>query len=180
MASFLDSFSTPGASNSGGSNDWIKLLMQQQQSPGQSLSQLLPYLPYIQNMNNYTKPSAELATGMADLNSPRYLGLYNQFKQQGQENLSHSINEAEQQNRKAAALGRTPLFSPDRAGEQSFRALTSGYQDVQNNASKQALGQLNNAYNAQSQQDMMKKQNALTKANVFGNATGAIAKLFGL
>lgn len=179
----LDSFSTPGASGAApqqGANDWISMLLKNQQSGTQSLAQMIPYLPYLQNMNSYTQPSQNLAAGMADINSPGYQGLYNQFKQQGDNSLSQGINEAEQQNRKLGAMGRTPLFAPGREGEQGFRALVNGYQNTQETASKQALGQLNSAYAAQSQQDQMKKQNALTQANVLGNGAGAIAKLFGL
>lgn len=158
----------------------LALLQKNQQTSGQSLAQLIPYLPYLNHMNDYGANSRNLASAMTDTSNPAYQNLYGQFKQQGQDNLSQQIAEMERQNRKQSAMGRTPLFSPERGGEATFRGLTQGYQDVQNNASKQAFGQLNNAYQAAQQQDQMKQQNALQKANVFGSGAGAIAKLFGL
>lgn len=158
----------------------LALLQKSQQTAPQSLAQMLPYLPYLNNMDSYTQNSRDLAGAIGDTNSPQYQNLYGQFKQQGQDNLSAQIAEMDRQNRKQSALGRTPLFSPERGGETTFRGLTQGYQDVQNNASKQAFGQLDNAYKAAAQQDQLKQQNALQKANVFGSGAGAIAKLFGL
>jgi hypothetical protein len=158
----------------------LKLLMSKQQTDGQSLAQFLPYLPYLNNMDSYNQNSKNLAGAMTDTSSPEYQNLYGQFKQQGQDNLAESIAEMERQNRKASAMGRTPLFSPERGGETIFRGLTKGYQDTQNTASNQAFGQINNAYTAASAQDKINQNNQLKKADVFGNAAGAIAKLFGL
>lgn len=177
----LDSYS--GTSGSAGGMDMssiLSMLQKNQQTSGQSLAQVLPYLSYLGNANSYNQNSQNLSGAMTDTSSPQYQGIYNQFKQQGQQNLAESIAEADRQNRKSAALGRTPLFSQDRNGEQDFRNMTQGYQDVQNNASKQAFGQINNAYQSAAVQDQLKQKNALQKADVFGNATGAIAKLFGL
>lgn len=158
----------------------LALLQKSQQTSGQSLAQMIPYLPYLNNMDSYSQNSRGLAGAMSDTSSPQYQDLYGQFKQQGQQNLAEQIAEMDRQNRKSSAMGRTPLFSGDRGGETEFRGLTQGYQDVQNNASKQAFGQLNNAYTAAAQQDQLKQQNALQRANVFGSGAGAIAKLFGL
>lgn len=169
---------SPAMGNSTG--DLLKLLMKSQQTGGQSLAQLIPYLPYLNNMDSYSANSRSLAGAIGNPDDPRYQKLYGGFKQQGQQNLSESIAEMDRQNRKSSMLGRTPLFSPERGGETAFRGLTKGYQDVQNQASNQAFGQLGNEYQAAQQQDALKQKNALQKSDVFGNATAAIAKLFGL
>ena len=166
----------------------LKLLMQSQmqeqmrnqQSGEQSLAQMLPYLSYTKKMNNFMAPSREIAGAMSDMSSPKYQNIYGQFKQQGQQNLSESIAEMMRQNRKQSMLGRAALFSPERGGETMFRGLTKGYQDVQNDASRQTFDQLKSAYTMQSQQDGMRQQNALQKANLFGTGASAIAKLIGL
>lgn len=158
----------------------LSLLLKSQQSPVQSLANFIPYLGYTSKLNDFSRNSNELARASVDLDSPTYKKLYGQFRQQGQANLAESIAELQRQNRKASALGRTPLLSQERGGETIFRGLNQGYQDVQNNASNQALNQITNAYAINATQDQVRQRNALQKSDVMGNIGGALAKLFGL
>jgi hypothetical protein len=134
-----------------------------QPSGYQTLANAIPYLGYTQNLNQYT-PS---------LNNKRYKQFYQQFRQQGQQNIADMIAEASRQNRKASAMGRTPLFSPERGGETIFREMMRGYQDNQHQASQAALSASTQALKQQQQSD-------LQKADVWGNIGGALTKMFGL
>lgn len=161
-------------------NQYFKYLMDSQPTGLQSLASTMPYFGVAKNLDKYMQPAQRYANAMVDLNSPEYQGLYGQFRQQGQTNLAESIAELSRQNRKLSLLGRAPLLDTERGGETIFRNLHQGYQDIQNNASGQALGQLQNAYTAQSQLGAQKQQNALSKAGFQGNIAGALAKLFRL
>lgn len=134
-----------------------------QPSGAQTVAAALPYLNYVGGMNQYT-PS---------LNNKKYKQFYGQFRQQGQQNIADFIAEAQRQNRKQSAMGRTPLFSPERGGEVMFREMIRGYQDNQNTASGMALDATSKALQQQ-------QQNDLQKADVWGNIGGALTKMFGL
>lgn len=172
-----------GTSSMGGGGDIssiLQMLMKQQQSPGQAFASAIPGVQFAQNMGKYNQPANQLAAGMTDLNNQLYQQLYGQFKQQGQTNLAQQLQMMEGRNRSLSAMGRTPLFAPERNGEEAFRQMTMGNQDIQNTASQQALGQIGNAYNAARQQGAANMQVGQTKANVNSNLLGALAKLVGL
>jgi hypothetical protein len=113
---------------------------------------------------------ANLARARMDPNDPRYLALYNQERQSGQQDLARVIAEAQGQNRMATRLGRTPLFDPGRGGETQFRSLMQSYGGVQDNARQRARGimgegqaGLGQAYSAAqglaTQQDLRQRRN---------------------
>lgn len=76
-----------------------------------------------------------------------YNNIYSQYKQQGQNNLASQIAELQGQNRMNLQNGRTPLFSQDRGGEQLFRALTQGQQNMGVQADQQTRLALQGAGN---------------------------------
>lgn len=79
-----------------------------------------------------------LSNAYSDTSNPLYKKIYGEELQSNQQNLAQAINEAMNQNRKAAALGRVPLFSPERAGETAFRTLAAGYANSQDAARQRA------------------------------------------
>jgi hypothetical protein len=143
-----------------------------------NLAQFLPYLGYTQNLGSYNKGGNKIAAAMTNMDSPLYQKMYGQFRQQGQQNMAEMIAEAQRQNRKAAAMGRNPLFSAERGGEVLFREMARNNQDTQNQAMMNTFNQLGNAYNATAQQGQLRQQAELQQAGVYGNVAGAIAKLF--
>ena len=70
-----------------------------------------------------------LSDAMLDPNNPIYQNLYKQNKEDMSYGLSSAIAEAQRQNRQAVRLGRAPLFSAERGGEDLFRALMKGQQN---------------------------------------------------
>lgn len=158
----------------------IAQLLKGQQSGPQAFASSLPYLNYASNLNSYNKPAGNIASAMTDLNNPLYQQMYGQFQQQGQHNLAQTIAQLSGQNRKLAMMGRTPLFDAERGGEQMFRGLTQGYQDVQDKASGQALNQLGESYKTNALQGQMNQQAGLGQANAGSSVLGALTKLFGL
>lgn len=164
----------------GGQNDLLKFLMAQQPSAGQSIAGALPFLGLPGQQQANLKPYQEAIDAIGNAQSPMYQRVYGQQKQQGQDNLADQIAQLSAQNRKLSAMGRTPLFDQERGGEQLFRGLTQGYQDVQNQAatnSRNILGQQATGYgNIAGQQNQI----AANKAGINGNLLGGLAKLFGL
>lgn len=171
-----------GTSTGGGMGDYgslLQMLMQQQQSPMQSIASAYPGVQFAKKIGQYNAPANQLASSMTNLNNPMYQQLYGQFKQQGMSNLAQQLQMMEGRNRTLGALGRVPLFSPERNGEESFRQMMMGAQDVGNQASQQALGQIGNAYTAAHQQAQDNMNVGRTKANVNSNILGALTKLIG-
>jgi len=158
----------------------LRLLIQNQQSPAQSLASAIPAFLYSRNLNKYYAPSQALLGAQTDINSPTYQNIYKQQKQQGQQNLSESVAELSRQNRVLTRMGRSPLLDNERGGENIFRNVIRGYQDVQNQAANDTQGILQNAYQGQLMQDQLRAQNGAKKSSVTGNIAGSIAKLFGL
>lgn len=97
----------------------------------QGLGSLMQFIPGFMNlmkgMNNsgQKQTAAQLSNvtnAMGNPNNPLYQQLYGGFKQQGQQQLGQNITQMEGQNRNLSAMGRTPLFAPERNGEMAFRA----------------------------------------------------------
>lgn len=121
------------------------------QYPVSSLLQAIPAITYgFQGMNTGPQANAasqlgQVANAQMDTNNPLYQQIYGQQKQQAQQNLSQSIQELTNQNRKLSSMGRVPLFDPERGGEQLFRGLTQGYQNAGNIAAQNTEATLGRA-----------------------------------
>lgn len=144
------------------------------------IAQIIPYLQYHGNSQQYQRPANNISAAMTDMNNPLYQQMYGQFKQQGQDNLAQTIAQLSGQNRKLSMMGRAPLFDAERGGETMFRGLTQGYQNTQNNASMQAFNQLNNAYKPAVEQGKLRQENDQGKTQAMGGLAYGLAKLFGL
>lgn len=84
--------------------------------------------PYKQQQEALAAQQAKYSAAAANPNDPLYKNLYGQYQQQNSQNLAQTIAEAQRQNRSQQDMGRTPLFSQERGGENIFRALTQGQQ----------------------------------------------------
>lgn len=116
--------------------------------------------------------------------NPMYQRLYGQEKDAANQDLAAAIAEMSRQNRKLSSLGRTPLFSPERGGEQMFRATIQGHQDAQNTARTRARNIIGAGQNsmmqnfaAQNQLTALQDQNKKKKAFGLGNIADAIPLL---
>lgn len=125
-----------------------------------------------------------LANASYDVNSPLYKQIYGDELQSNQQNLAASINEAMAQNRKAAALGRVPLFNPERQGEVAFRTMAGGYaanQDAARARARQIIGAgqnaKQNAYDAAAASSAAQQQNKKSKLLGMGNIADALPLL---
>lgn len=167
-------------SQAGGQSDLLKFLTAQQPSTGQSLASAIPFLGLPNQQQQNLKPYQQTIDAIGNTQNPMYQQIYGQQKQQGQDNLAQEIAQLSGQNRRLSAMGRTPLFDQERGGEQLFRGLTQGYQDVQNQAAnntRSILGTQAQGYgNIAGQQNQI----AANKAGINGNLLGGLAKLFGL
>lgn len=98
----------------------------------------------------YNKQQQELAGQQQQIsqallqgpNNPLYQQMYGQYKQQGQNQMAQGIAELQAQNRLNTSMGRTPLFNQERGGEQIFRNLMQGYQNLGTQADQQTRGNL--------------------------------------
>jgi len=153
---------------------------QPQQSAGQTIAMAIPFLNLPKKQLQNLQPAQNAVDAMVNTDNPMYQQIYSQQRQQGQQNLAEQIAEMSRQNRKLSALGRTPLFDQGRGGEQLFRGITQGYQDIQNNAANDTRGILGNAAQNYMSIGQQKNQIAQNKAGISGNIYGAIGKLFGL
>lgn len=158
----------------------FKLFQQSQMTPLQSLATAIPAYQFAQNAGKYLQPAQNTANAMVDINSPQYQQLYQQNRQQGQNNLAQQLMELSAQNRKLATLGRVPLFSPERGGEQLFRQLMLGGQQADINAANQTQDILGRSFNAQTALAPQQMAVGAGKSSTKGNVLGVIAKLFGL
>lgn len=77
--------------------------------------------------------------------NPYYQQIFNQYKQQNQNNTAATIAEAQGQNRMNANMGRTPLFSNERGSENIFRTLTQQNQNSGVQADQQTRAALTGA-----------------------------------
>lgn len=96
----------------------------------------------------YKKKKEQITSALGDTTNPLYQQLYGQYRQQGAQNLGAGLAEVQRQNRLSNRMGRTPLLSSDRGGEQMFRQLMQGYQGLGTQADQQTRqnlqGQLGN------------------------------------
>lgn len=140
-------------------------------------------------------PQQSIASEMGNLanasynpNNPTYQAIYNNENQSAKQDLSSAIAEMSNQNRKLSMLGRTPLFSPERGGEQMFRQTIQGYQGAQDQARQRARqiigagqGALNMNFQNQNNLAQQTTQNNQKKAFGTGNIADMLpllAKLF--
>lgn len=158
----------------------LDFLMGNQPSAPQSIASALPFYNLPKKQMAFFQPAFNMSAAAIDPSSPEYQRLYGQKRQQGQQNLAEVIAEAQRQNRKASLLGRTPLFSNERGGEEIFRNLNRGYQDVQNQAATDTEQLLGKRADSLYKQGAVGAQYAANKAGIHGNLLGAITKLFGL
>lgn len=101
--------------------------------------------PYRQQQEALAAQQQQYARASANPDDPLYKRLYGQYQQQNQGNLAQVIAEAQRQNRGQQDMGRTPLFSQERGGENIFRALTQGYQNSGAQADTQTRAALTGA-----------------------------------
>lgn len=101
--------------------------------------------PYQKQQEELARKNAEYSAALADTSNPLYKKLYGQYREQGAQNLSKGIAEAQAQNRLATKMGRTPLLSNDRGGEALFRQLMGGYQGLGTTADQQTRSALQSA-----------------------------------
>lgn len=145
-------------------------------------------------MGPLAKQQTELAKAQYDPNSALYQGIYNQEREQGNQNLSDTISELSRQNRKLQTLGRTPLLDAERGGESIFRNLVKGREDVGSTATRNTLARLQGAQNAlqgaqnsysgiYNSNDVLSKaayQNDLTKVGGYYSIGDVLKNLFNL
>lgn len=162
------------------SNPLLDYMKSMQPSTGQSIASALPFLTLPSQQNANLQPYQNTIDAIGNTNNPQYQNIYNQQRQQGQDNLAQQIMQLSNANRKLSSLGRTPLFDPERGGEQLFRGMTQGYQDVQNQAANNARSILGAQAQGQLNVGQLKNQTASNQAGIYGNLAGGLAKLFGL
>lgn len=162
-----------------GSTIW-DYMQANQPSPFESLAGAIPFLGLPKQEDKYYQPFYNTANAMSNMDSPQFQNIYRQQKDYGQQNLAAALMEASNQNRKLSMMGRTPLFDPERGGEQQFRGLMQGYQDVGNQASTNTHGILNNAAQMQALMAQQRTSTAQKQAGISGNLFGALAKILGL
>lgn len=124
---------------------------------GNGISSLLQFLPsflsLMHGMNNSGQKRtatqmSNVTNAMTNPNNPLYQQMYGQYRQQGQQQLGENISQIQGQNRMASAMGRTPLFSPERQGEAEFRAQAAAGPQIGIQAGQQTQQALQNAAHA--------------------------------
>jgi len=160
--------------------DLLDYLLKMQPTGAQSVASALPFLNLPKRQAAAFAPARQALDASIDTDNPLYQKIYRQQAGRGQRNLADVIAEAQRQNRKAALLGRVPLFSAERGGEDIFRNLTRGYMDVQDSAADQTQKILGNAAEGYAQSGTLQSQLMANKAGIKGNLLGGLVKLFGL
>lgn len=119
---------------------------------GGGISSLLTALPGIinsfkgvntKNQSNIAGQQANIANAQYNTANPLYQQLYGQERQNIQQAGAANIAQAGNQNRLLSSMGRTPLFSPERNGEEAFRqsVMNQDSSDLQaQNAARGILG----------------------------------------
>lgn len=90
--------------------------------------------------SNIAGQQQNIANAIYNPSNPLYQQLYGQQRREINQNTASTIAQAGNQNRLLSAMGRTPLFSPERNGEQSFRQAVMGQQGSDLAAQNQARG----------------------------------------
>jgi len=166
-----------------------------QSGNGNILSSLLQAIPAIQagfkgnNIAPQQQSTAQLqqiSDALMNPDNPLYQKLYGQNKQLLQQNEGNALSQAEGQNRMLSAMGRTPLFSPERNGEVAFRTMIQNQGQAGLQAQNQTENQLGNAgltlsrlMPAQNNVTQLQQGNTNQKLGSFANIATAL-KLFGL
>lgn len=158
----------------------LQLLQSLQPTAPQSVMSALPFLNLPKKQAQAYAPAQNMLDASINPDNPIYRRLLMQRRGAGQRNLSEVIAEAQRQNRKASQMGRTPLFSAERGGEELFRNLSRGYMDIQDQADADTQNILGNAAGGYAQMGALNSQLAANKSGIKGNLLGAITKLFGL
>lgn len=161
-------------------NDLLAYMRSLQPTAAQSLASAIPFLNLPKKQAAFYQPFQNTVNAIGDMDNPQFQKLFKQKRQAGQQNLAEFIAETQRQNRKASALGRTPLFDSERGGEVVFRNLMRGYDDVQNRAMGDTEDTLGKLASLQSVVAGQQAQLAGNKAGIQGNLQGALVKLFGL
>lgn len=107
--------------------------------------------PYRQQQEQIAGRQNQLSHALTDTNNPLYQQMYGQYKNQASNNLAQSISELQGQNRLNSGMGRTPLLSRERGGEDMFRAITQGYQNQGVQADQQARSAITQAMGGNTQ-----------------------------
>lgn len=89
----------------------------------------------------------QLADAQINMDNPLYQRLYGQNRDAMQADMAATVAEIGRQNRKLMSMGRNPLLSSERGGEQVFRNLMLGSQDVGERARMNTLNQLGSGAN---------------------------------
>lgn len=145
-----------------------------------SLLQFLPsFLTLMKGMNNSGQKSTaaqmhNVTNAMVNPNNPLYQQMYGQYKQQGQQQLGENISQMAGQNRMLSSMGRTPLFAPERQGEQEFRAQAAAGPQIGLQAQQQTQGALQNAAHA-----LNPYGQSQTYSNLFGQQYPAQQRQYG-
>lgn len=101
--------------------------------------------PLYKQQRAETERQAHLTDALTNINNPIFKNLYGQYEQQGNEDVARVLAEAQGQNRMAASMGRVPLLSRERGGEDIFRALIQGKQQSSARAGDMARQNINAA-----------------------------------
>lgn len=128
--------------------------------------------PYRQQQEALAAQQAKYSAAAANPNDPLYKNLYGQYQQQNNTNLAQVIAEAQRQNRGQQDMGRTPLFSQERGGENIFRALVQGQQIGAAQADTQTRAALTGAGNLGTQ--AAAQYGAATPMTAAGNAQSGV------
>lgn len=130
---------------------------------------------------------SNLSTAQYDMGNPYFQQLYGQEREAGQQDLASTIAELSRQNRKAVALGRTPLLDQERGGESVFRNLIAAQQGIGDQARRNTFGQLRNAqsglndiYNNQGGLADREYENKGERVTAYANIGEVLKKLFGI
>lgn len=98
--------------------------------------------------NNIVSGGQNIANAMVNTQNPLYQQLYGQFNQYNKANAAGAISAADAQNRLNSAMGRAPLFSPERNGQESFRQSVLASQNAGQQAQQQSQQALTGSANA--------------------------------
>lgn len=123
--------------------------------------------PYGKQQDALAGRMAQISAAQTDTSNPLYKQLYGQYQDQNRQSLAQTIAELQGQNRMNTGMGRTPLFSPERGGEQIFRNLMQGYQGMGQQADQQTRQALMQAQAGTGQAGGY--YNAITPSAVAGN-----------
>lgn len=126
---------------------------QSQGSQGGGLNSILGILQNLKGINsknqsNISGQQQNVAQAIYNPSNPLYQQLYGQQRQNIQQQGAAAIAQAGNQNRLLSSMGRTPLFSPERNGEEAFRQGVMNQQGADVEAQNQTRNILGGAEGA--------------------------------